>query len=174
MRSPPSTPHSARPVPTRWRGCGRRRSRLAPSTPTLASRMTRVLVVTYDQVGPQMAGPAIRAFELSRVLAAEHEVVLACRHEPDREGAGFEVKSFADDRDALLDLVDWAEVIVAFGFLLLEFPEIVQRDKVVVADIYDPFTLEVLVQRQGEPVEIQRREHWGALAALNEQLRVAD
>jgi glycosyltransferase involved in cell wall biosynthesis len=38
----------------------------------------RVLVVTDDRVGPVMAGTALRAWELSRVLlAAGHEVVLA-------------------------------------------------------------------------------------------------
>ena len=39
---------------------------------------TRVLVLTGDPVGPTMAGPAIRAVELARLLAdAGHAVVLA-------------------------------------------------------------------------------------------------
>ena len=36
-----------------------------------------VLVVTRDRVGPVMAGPAMRAVELARVLASEHRVRLA-------------------------------------------------------------------------------------------------
>ena len=53
-------------------------------------RRTRVLVVTYDKIGPRMAGPAIRSYELARALAREHDVLLACRHEPERDGDGFE------------------------------------------------------------------------------------
>ena len=36
-----------------------------------------VLVLSPEPVGERMAGPAIRAAELARVLAAEHEVTLA-------------------------------------------------------------------------------------------------
>lgn len=134
---------------------------------------TRVLVVTYDQVGPRMAGPAIRAYETARILGTEHDVVLACRHRPEREGAGFDVRWFGDDDTALQEAIDWAEVVVSFGFLLVEHPEIVDSGKVVIADVYDPFTLEVLVQRAADG-EVQQREHWRALHAMNDQLRKAD
>ena len=137
-------------------------------------RRTRVLVVTYDKVGPQMAGPAIRAYELSRVLAAENDVILGCRLEPEREGAGFEVRWYRKDLTLLRELVDWADVVVAFGFLLLECPEIVELGKAVVSDIYDPFHLEVLVQRADDPMDVQLREHTGALGAMNRQLQVSD
>jgi glycosyltransferase involved in cell wall biosynthesis len=135
---------------------------------------TRVLVVTYDQVGPRMAGPAIRAYELARVLAREHDVVLACRHEPGREGDGFRVVGYHKGTDELDKLVEWCDVVLAFGFLLVECPSIVETGKIVIADVYDPFTLEVLVQRRDDPFEVQEREHWGALAAMNHQLRHAD
>src|SRR2546421_653457 len=58
--------------------------------------MSRVLVVTYDTVGRRMAGGAIRTFELSRSLAREHQVMLACRRPADREGDGFEVVHLPD------------------------------------------------------------------------------
>ena len=135
---------------------------------------TKVLVVTYDQVGPRMAGPAIRAYEMSRVLARLHDVVLACRHRPERDGDGFEVRWFGEDDVALKEAIADADVVVAFGFLLVEHPEILEQGKVVIADAYDPFTLEVLVQRAGDPADVQHREHWGALRAMDEQLRRAD
>src|SRR5262249_32805522 len=154
-------------------GAPRRLAGLLRSTGVTNGRRTRVLVVTYDQVGPRMAGPAIRAFELSRVLSGEHEVVPACRPEPLPDREGFEVRAWGRDEKALLALVDWADVVVAFGFLLVEYPGIVERDKIVIADVYDPFTLEVLVQRRDDDPVVQRREHWGALAAMEEQLRKA-
>ena len=36
-----------------------------------------VLVLSPEPIGERMAGPAIRAAELARVLAAEHDVTLA-------------------------------------------------------------------------------------------------
>ena len=39
--------------------------------------MARVLVVCAEPIGPQVAGPAIRALELARVLASAHEVTIA-------------------------------------------------------------------------------------------------
>ena len=38
--------------------------------------MTRVLVITGDPVGHKMAGPAIRAWNIARVLSVDHEVSL--------------------------------------------------------------------------------------------------
>ena len=137
-------------------------------------RRTRVLVVTYDKIGPRMAGPAIRSYELARALAREHDVLLACRHEPERDGDGFEVRGYLKDEAVLRKMVEWCDVVIAFGFLLLECPDIVELGKVVIADVYDPFTLEVLVQRRDDPLAIQLREHRGALAAMNEQLQLAD
>lgn len=47
----------------------------------------RVLVLSSEPVGDRMAGPAIRALELARALAAEHEVTLAAPSEPARSAA---------------------------------------------------------------------------------------
>lgn len=137
-------------------------------------RRAKVLVVTYDQVGPRMAGPAIRAYEMCRVLGRDHDVVLACRLKPERDGDGFDVRWFGDDDTTLKQAIADAEVVVAFGFLLVEHPEIVEQGKIVIADAYDPFTLEVLVQRAGDALDVQNREHWNALRAMNHQLRVGD
>ncbi|HPQ40184.1 MAG TPA: glycosyltransferase family 4 protein [bacterium] len=40
--------------------------------------MKNILVLTGDMIGRRMAGPAIRAFEMARVLASEHTVELSC------------------------------------------------------------------------------------------------
>src|SRR5437764_394813 len=39
--------------------------------------MSNILFISHDVVGSAMAGPGIRAFELTRVLAGEHDVTLA-------------------------------------------------------------------------------------------------
>ena len=45
--------------------------------PTARKRTQRVVVFTTDPVGPEMPGPAIRAWELARALGEHLEVVLA-------------------------------------------------------------------------------------------------
>jgi len=105
---------------------------------------SRVLVVSQDSVGERMAGPAIRAYELSRALAAEHEVVLGTRHAPTRAGDGFEVRAYGTE---LRDLCRRSDVVVAFGRLLADHPEVRRCDAAIVADLYDPAPFEALVQQ---------------------------
>ena len=53
--------------------------------------MTKVLVVTSDPVGPKMAGPAIRTWNIAQVLAGEgHEVRLVTTSLLEAQPAPFE------------------------------------------------------------------------------------
>ena len=81
----------------------------------------RVLVVTGEPLKAQLAGPAIRAWEMARLLAVESDVVLAtlspvCQ----RSMPGVEVVSVTD-RD-LRRLERWCDVIVFQGSLLEYHP----------------------------------------------------
>jgi len=61
------------------------------------NQMTRVLLVCGDAVGRRMAGPAIRAVELGRVLAAAgHDVTVATPDLADTEGLGVAVTTLSD------------------------------------------------------------------------------
>ena len=111
---------------------------------------SRVLVVSQDSVGERMAGPGIRSFELSRALAREHDVILATRYAPERDGDGFEMTSH-DGR--LGELVGGSDVVVAFGGLLADHPEIARSEAAIVADLYDPAPFEALVHHADDPSE---------------------
>ena len=52
--------------------------------------MTRVLVVTSDPIGPKMAGPAIRSWNIALILSAENEVRLVTTSKLDAQSAPFE------------------------------------------------------------------------------------
>lgn len=132
---------------------------------------SRVLVVSQDSVGERMAGPGIRAFELSRALAAEHDVVLATRHAPGRDGDGFPVVSYEGQ---LTELVERSDVVVAFGGLLAEHPEVGRSDAVVVADLYDPAPFEALVHHAADPSEDRWLAARDARRLLHAQLDAAD
>lgn len=128
-----------------------------------------VVLLTADRVGPAMAGPAIRAWELARVLAADgHRVILAA---PEVDPAGppvvgaadtpgtFEgvavVEAFGED---LRPLMAEASVVVAMTGVLaahpwlaaLRSPDDPDAGLFVVADAYDPVLFEVLAGFEGE------------------------
>ncbi|MDQ3931616.1 MAG: glycosyltransferase family 2 protein, partial [Actinomycetota bacterium] len=121
-----------------------------------------VLIITADTVGPKMAGPAIRAWEMARTLSKEHDVTLACFTRPEIAHDGFRVVHLSSQR--LGSLLDWADVAVIQGFTLFLYPEIAQSDLPIVVDIYDPFHIEALVLRRNEPAT----ERWATATSDRE------
>lgn len=93
-----------------------------------------------------MAGPAIRAWEISGALASEHEVRLVTFATCEREAEGFSAEHI--EIGQFRAAVDWADVVVLQGYVAATFPWLREADVVLVADLYDPFHLESLeVQR---------------------------
>jgi glycosyltransferase involved in cell wall biosynthesis/SAM-dependent methyltransferase len=137
--------------------------------------MTHVLVVSHDPVGRQMAGPGIRYRELTRVLAQYFEVTLAVPCEPDMGNQPFEVWPYERDRwDSLAGAAGRADVIVACGDTLADFPAVTQLSIPLVIDGYDPHTLETLALWAGEPIDVQTARHDQRLAVLRCQCQVGD
>lgn len=135
--------------------------------------MTRVLLVSNDHVNHRMAGPAIRAWELSRELArAGHEVTLASRGRPELEGDGFALVPFADHN--VLELARRHDVVVFQGWILDQFPGLRDLPVCLVVDLYDPFPLEVLASLAAQPTATSREECMAAVRSVNEQVRRGD
>lgn len=132
----------------------------------------RVLIVTPDVLGPRMAGPAIRAFEIARALMNTVQVHLVSTVKCSIETTLFPTE-YADEA-RLKDLVDAYDVLVFQGHTLSSFPWIVKSDIIIVADIYDPMQLEIL--EQGKDFEAaERLQHTlGTVEVLNAQLERAD
>ena len=149
----------------------------------LYGRPRRVLVLTGDALGERMAGPAIRAWHIAEVLAAEHDVRLvtvssACTPAP----APFPVRQ-CRPRDLTAEVRD-ADVVVLQGHVLEMAPVLKDAGSttVVVCDLYDPMHLELLEQgRDPGPgaarlTDDQARaaDLAGATRVVNEQLRRGD
>ena len=121
--------------------------------------MTRVLVLSNEPLGEVMAGPAIRATELARVLAdAGHDVTL--RDTVDRP----EVRRLAGE----------AEVVLLQGWVLERVPALADSGARIVVDLYDPFGLELLMLIESEPAARREAAQANALRALHDQLRAGD
>lgn len=135
----------------------------------------RILVITGDALSEQMAGPAIRAWNMADQLCAEHDVRLVTvnpRCAPPE--APFAVHH-ARQRD-LAPHVDWADVVVLQGHALELVPALKRADstKIVVCDMYDPMHLELLEQGKDDTDEQRALDLIGVTKVLNTQLERGD
>ncbi len=174
----PAKPHRARCAVA---GIGRLAEPLSKSGygeylegPARGRPVTKVAVITGDPVGPRMAGPAIRAWNMARVLGASgagHEVRLISTTRMDAVDAAFgrELVEPGDDR-GFGAVEGWADLIVFQGHAMSQFPGLRESKKVVVADVYDPMHLEMLEQARELGRGTWELQVSGATAVLNEQL----
>ncbi|MFM8560532.1 MAG: glycosyltransferase [Solirubrobacterales bacterium] len=137
--------------------------------------MARVLVVSAEPIGDLMAGPAIRALELARVLSAGNDVSLSA---PGLAGAGLEdgitaVDAGFEDYDALSTAIEEVELVVAQALpprLLSRLPELGTR---LIADLYNPTVFEVLEAGRDKRPPSRRRQQRAVARAAGAMLAAA-
>lgn len=132
----------------------------------------RVAIVTPDVLRSQMAGPAIRAWQMAGALSQEHDVRLATTSACDLTHPEFSVSQVGDAE--LHELEAWCDVLIFQGHVIDSHPWLRKSSKVLVADIYDPFHLELLEQSRGIADEARRHGARITLEVLNEQLTRGD
>ncbi len=137
-----------------------------------------ILIVTGGEIGARMAGPAIRALAMARVLAGDgHDVVLATTSslEATLSQGGFRLAALRPgDASGFAALEREAEVIVFQGHAMEQFPALATTDRVVVADAYDPMHLEMLEQGREQPRATWEMLVRSRVVLLNQQLSRAD
>jgi glycosyltransferase involved in cell wall biosynthesis len=120
-----------------------------------------------------MAGPAIRCWEMCRLMAANgHAVRLGVRSLGETTPHGFDILLNSDA--ALAVQAQWADVIVVQGLALSIYPALKLARKRLVVDIYDPFNLEILELFHDSPWNIRLEHYKGQQAALVDQLLFGD
>lgn len=144
----------------------------------------RLLLVCGDAIGPRMAGPSIRAWELAQALGRAGLPVTLAAPRVDAEGmaaSGMDrgaaaVATLAFDRraDGLRAAADGAAAILVQGMGLAHHPFLGGLDKPLIVDVYDPFVLENLPQRAADTPGGRRHHHASDLAALCAQLERGD
>lgn len=136
--------------------------------------MSGLLVVANDVIGERMAGPGIRAWEIARALhAAGVRVVLAA---PGRAPppAPFPSLAFDTRGDALRAAAEAADALFVQGLVLAHYPFLAALPKPIAVDVYDPFVLENLAQREGESAAHRAQHHAKDLDVLSAQLLRGD
>ncbi|MBR5950280.1 MAG: glycosyltransferase [Actinomycetaceae bacterium] len=105
--------------------------------------MSRIAIATLDSFTAKMAGPAIRVWEMAKVLSkAGHDVSVFTFSPSECDSELFTivtttVQSFRQD-------VSECELIIVQGFLVRTFPWLAGNKHKLVVDLYDPFHLESL------------------------------
>ena len=130
--------------------------------------MRHVLIITHDVVDRHMAGPAIRCWELARVLSRTARVTLATPHPTSLAPAGFALVQY--DAVRLQALAAESDVIVLSASTLWLYPFLRDLESPLVVDIYDPFLVESLPLLSVQPRAERERRHSDVLDALTDLL----
>jgi len=132
----------------------------------------RVLIVSLDPVGENMAGPAIRNLEFARVLSSETHVTLAV---PSGDApVGYDLRVVAYDRERLNALASECDILIVSGRALWSYPFLGRLDKPLVVDVYDPFGIESLPLLIDKPEAELVRRHTAVLDALTDLFTYGD
>ncbi|MCZ6602335.1 MAG: glycosyltransferase, partial [Planctomycetota bacterium] len=137
----------------------------------------RILIVSTDYVGEEMAGPAIRCWEFARQLAPEFSVTLAIPNQTSLKPEGFRIFSYSDKNHAeFRSLAAERDVILVQGWALYHLSFLKTLRKIFIVDLYCPFPIENLntyrYNEMGE--EDRRRAHALNLIIANEQILMGD
>lgn len=111
--------------------------------------MGRLLIVTYEHIGPKMAGPGIRAWEIARAVAGYGLDVTLATPYPELSGAkNLRVVGFSwDDPLSLEQWIQGADAVMAMGPLLSRVVHWLGRPiaQPVIADLYDISQIEQIL-----------------------------
>jgi glycosyltransferase involved in cell wall biosynthesis len=129
----------------------------------------RVLVVSTEPVGARMAGPAIRARELARALAAGCDVTLAAPA-PSADPDVRVLEAGPADYRALVAAIERHDVVVAQQLPPRLLARVWRGPTRIVADLSTPTVLELLER----PVEARARQRGVARRAAAAHLAAAD
>jgi len=132
-----------------------------------------ILIISHDHIGKQMAGPAIRYWEIANALGKKYEVTLAAPGNSDLASPDVKIESYGSSDD-IADLATDADVILISGYLLHDFQCLLAVSKPLVVDVYDPFTLKNLEIHTQPTLHERVRVHERDLGVLKAQLEAGD
>ncbi len=134
--------------------------------------MSRVLIISYEPIGRDMPGPAIRALSFARILSRSHVVTLASPGGGGPGNQGFEV---VESRERTISaLAGESDVVICQGEVLDLFPGLYGTSAALVIDLYDPLLLEILELWPGLGAPERLSLHRMRVERTNSHLRTGD
>jgi GT2 family glycosyltransferase/glycosyltransferase involved in cell wall biosynthesis len=136
------------------------------------STRRKIVIATGETLSARMAGPAIRAWAMAEALSAEHDVELVTVGTCTITHPRFTCRSV--DLAGMRGLERWCDIFIFQGLILSTFRWLIDSNKIIVADIYNPFHLEQLEQAKDQGAEGRARTVSDCTTALNDQLSRGD
>ena len=140
-----------------------------------ANGRKKLLLISHDFIGQNMAGPGIRFYELSKILANYCNVTLASPSKIDIDTTGFKTLTYEPGNFKTLQKgAEIAEIILIQGHLLYYFPFLRNFKGKIIVDLYNPFNLESLEMYRNDNLAERIRIDKNNLNLLNMQLSIGD
>lgn len=137
--------------------------------------MTKVLIITHEPVGTMMTGPAIRCWEIAKVLGRNFDVTLAAPGLNVDTHELFEIAIYQREYPGSLEkTLSGADAVIISGYLLRDFPFLINSNKALIVDIYDPFPVENLNLLQTVPSHERDIHIKDSFKVIDELLRSGD
>lgn len=142
----------------------------------LKKGFNRILIISQDVIGQQMAGPGIRFYEFAKIISAHADVILAT---PNRVDIGllegiknitYEIKNTR----TLKRYLDVADAILIQGHLLHYFPFLKNYKGKIIVDLYNPFNLESLEMFKNDKIVERLRIDRSNVDLLKFQVAIGD
>ncbi|MBM3705438.1 MAG: glycosyltransferase family 4 protein [Actinobacteria bacterium] len=135
----------------------------------------RLLIISFDVIGKQMAGPGIRFYEFARVLSNYIDVTLATPNRIDISTDGFKTLAYdLNNYRALKRVSELSDIILIQGHILHYFPFLKNFRGKIIVDLYNPFNLESLEMFRNEKIAERLRIDRGNLDLLKFQVSIGD
>lgn len=134
--------------------------------------MSRVLVISNDVVGKQMAGPGIRTWELAKLLAQDHSVTLLTPSRSQLEHPCLKIDLATND--SVRRFADSHDVMIGQGQILSRYPLLLHHSIVKVVDLYDPSPIGFLETSSGGNLQTQMDTHHSLVRDHYAYLRAGD
>jgi len=135
----------------------------------------KVLIISYDVIGSNMAGPGIRFYEFAKILSQYCNVILASPNKADIEQKDFSLVTYdLKNYKSLQKYTDAADTIIMQGHLLYYFPYLKNFKGKIVIDLYNPFNLESLEMYRPQNIDERIRIDKNNLNLLKLQFSIGD
>ena len=135
--------------------------------------MPRILILSQDDIGANMSGPAIRCWEFARVLSHHCQVTLGSPGELELDLPPG-VDALRINTQALQERASEYDAIVLSGYILSMYSFLRTLNIPLVVDVYAPFNLENMQRIADKKMAFQLQDHDEVLTVLQDQLRCGD
>ena len=138
-------------------------------------RNPRLLIISHDIIGKQMAGPGIRFFEFAKELAKYVDVTLAAPNKIDVEVNSFKTLAYnAKNYKVLKRVSEISDMILIQGHILHYFPFLKHFRGKIIVDLYNPFNLESLEMYRNDDLAERLRIDRSNIDIIKFQLSIGD